>query len=255
MLWNLNYSNRNSQSYEKKISLEAKVCCMLIRGWIISRCKVTVIHVQLSFLQWQNNSQLGYSCAIWFHQGLWHTRCDLSGEWLWLEHYWHYFITKCESFAVVRLPLSNFSLPSHPPLFFSVPVPSVKCYDNITHSIQAVRDESKVFSTLNTEGRWKLVNNTIFLLDLYEEIYFLFFYIPNTETAEISNATLYVLPSQPILSLNNISICGYLITREIITVTSEPASLMRNAFVSSLGLLSESNEYAILKDILPGSKM
>ena len=198
MLWNLNYSNRNSQSYEKKISLEAKVCCMLIRGWIISRCKVTVIHVQLSSLQWQNNSQLGYSCAIWFHQGLWHTRCDLSGEWLWLEHYWHYFITKCESFAVVRLPLSNFSLPSNPPLFFSVPVLSVKCYDNITHSIQAVRDKSKVFSTLNTEGRWKLVNNTIFLLDLYEEIYFLFFYIPNTETAEISNATLYVLPSQPI---------------------------------------------------------
>ena len=142
-----------------------------------------------------------------------------------------------------------------PPLFFSVPVLSVKCYDNITHSIQAVRDESKVFSTLNTEGRWKLVNNTIFLLDLYEEIYFLFFYIPNTETAEISNATLYVLPSQPILSLNNISMCGYLFTREIITVTSEPASLMRNAFVSSLGLLLEWNEYAILKDILPGSKM
>lgn len=156
------------------------------------------------------------------------------------------------SSAVVRLPLSNFSLPSHPPLFFSVPVPSVKCYDDITHSIQAVRDKSKVFSTLNTEGRWKLVNNTIFLLDLYEEIYFIFFYIPNTKIAEISNATLYVLSWQPILSLNNISTCGYLFTREIIT---EPASLMRNAFVSSLGLLSESNEYAILKDILPGSKM
>lgn len=230
------------------------MCSFSIRGWITAQYKVTVIHVQLSFLQWQNNSQLGYSCTIWFHQGLWHTRCDLSGEWLWLEHYWHYFITKCKSSAVVRLPLSNFSLPP-PPLFFSVPVLSVKCYDNITHSIQAVRDESKVFSTLNTEGRWKLVNNTIFLLDLYEEIYFLFFYIPNTETAEISNATLYVLSLQPILSLNNISMCGYLITREIITVTSEPASLMRNAFVSSRGLLSESNEYAILKDILPGSKM
>ena len=227
---------------------------MSVRGWITAQYKVAVIHVQLSFLQWQSNSQLGYSCAIWFHQGLWHTRCDLSGEWQWLEHYWHYFITKYKSSAVVRLPLSNFSLPSHPPLFFSVPVLSVKCYDNITHSIQAVRDKSKVFSTLNTEGRWKLVNNTIFLLDLYEEIYFLFFYIPNTETAEISNATLYVLSLQPI-SLNNISICGYLFTREIITVTSEPASLMRNAFVSSLGLLSEWNEYAILKDILPGSKM
>ena len=159
------------------------------------------------------------------------------------------------SSAVVRLPLSNLSLLSHPPLFFSVPVLSVKCYDNITHSIQAVRDKSKVFSTLNTEGRWKSVNNTIFLLDLYEEIYFLFFYIPNTETVEISNATLYVFSLQPILSLNNINMCGYLFTREIITVTSEPASLMRNAFVSSLGLLSESNEYAILKDILSGSKM
>ena len=159
------------------------------------------------------------------------------------------------SSAVVRLPLSNFSLPPHPPWFFSVPVLSVKCCDNITHSIQAVRDKSKVFSTLNTEGRWKLVNNTIFLLDLYEEIYFLFFYIPNTETVEISNATLYVFSLQPILSLNNISMSGYLFTREIIAVTSEAASLMRNAFVSSLGLLSESNEYAFLKDILPGSKM
>ena len=229
---------------------------MLKRGWITAQYKVAVIHVQLSFLQWQNNSQLGYSCTIWFHQGLWHTRCDLSGEWLWLEHYWHYFITKCKSSAVVCLPLSNFSLPSHPTsLFFSVPVLSVKCYDNITHSIQAVRDKSKVFTTLNTEGRWKLVNNTIFLLDLYEEIYFIFFYIPNIETVEISNATLNVFSLQPILSLNNISMCGYLITREIITVTSEPASLMRNAFVSSLGLLSEWNEYAILKDILPGSKM
>ena len=97
------------------------------------------------------------------------------------------------SSAVVRLPLSNLSLLSHPPLFFSVPVLSVKCYDNITHSIQAVRDKSKVFSMLNTEGRWKLVNNTIFLLDLYEEMYFFFFYIPNTKIAEISNATLYVL--------------------------------------------------------------
>ena len=172
----------------------------------------------------------------------------------------HEFKAKIQSFSQklyhdlnTCVPIS----PSHPtpPLFFSVPVPSVKCYDDITHSIQAVRDESKVFSTLNTEGRWKLVNNTIFLLDLYEEIDFLFFYIPNTETAEISNATLYVLSSQPILSLNNISMCGYLFTREIIAVTSEAASLMRNAFVSSLGLLSESNEYAILKDILPGSKM
>ena len=229
---------------------------MSVRGWITAQYKVAVIHVQLSFLQWQNNSQLGYSCAIWFHQGLWHTRCDLSGEWLWLEHYWHYFITKCKSSAVVRLPLSNFSLPSHPlPLFFPVPVLSVKCYDNITHSIKVVRDKRKVCSTLNTEGRWKSVNNTIFLLYLYEEIYFLFFYIPNTETVEISNATLYVFSLQPILSLNNINMCGYLFTREIITVTSEPASLMRNAFVSSLGLLSESNEYAILKDILSGSKM
>ena len=153
----------------------------------------------------------------------------------------------------------KFLPPIPPPLFFSVPVLSVKCFDNITHSIQAVRDESKVFSTLNTEGRWKLVNNTIFLLDLYEEIYFLFFYIPNTETVEISNATLYVFSLQPILSLNNISMCGYLITREIITVTSEPASLMRNALISSLGILLEWNEYAILndghKDILSGSKM
>ena len=234
------------------------MCSFSIRGWITAQYKVTVIHVQLSFLQWQNNSQLGYSCTIWFHQGLWHTRCDLSGEWLWLEHYWHYFITKCT--WVLRLFAFHCQIsPSHPtpppPLFFSVPVLSVKCYDNITHSIQAVRDKSKVFSTLNTEGRWKLVNNTIFLLDLYEEIYFIFFYIPNTKIAEISNATLYVLSWQPILSLNNISTCGYLFTREIITVTSEPASLMRNAFVSSLGLLSESNEYAILKDILPGSKM
>lgn len=159
------------------------------------------------------------------------------------------------SSAVVRLPLSNFSLPPHPPLFFSVPVLSVKCCDNITHSIQAVRDKSKVFSMLNTEGRWKLVNNTIFLLDLYEEMYFFFLYIPITKIAEISNATLYVLSWQPILSLNNISMCGYLFTREIIAVTSEAASVMRNAFISSLGLLSESNEYAILQDILPGSKM
>ena len=196
MLWNLNYSNRNSQSYERKISLAAKVCCMLIRGWIISRCKVTVIHVQLSFLQWQNNSQLGYSCTIWFHQGLWHTRCDLSGEWLWLEHYWHYFITKCKSSAVVRLPLSNFSLP--PPLVLFSPSPFCQVFWQHNTQQKAIRDESKVFSTLNTEGRWKLVNNTIFLLDLYEEIYFLFFYIPKAETAEISNATLYVLSLQPI---------------------------------------------------------
>ena len=165
------------------------------------------------------------------------------------------FYYKMQEFCGCSPSTVKFLPPIPPPLFFSVPVLSVKCFDNITHSIQAVRDESKVFSTLNTEGRWKLVNNTIFLLDLYEEIYFIFFYIPNTKIAEISNATLYVLSWQPILSLNNISTCGYLFTREIITVTSEPASLMRNAFVSSLGLLSESNEYAILKDILPGSKM
>ena len=230
---------------------------MSVRGWITAQYKVAVIHVQLSFLQWQNNSQLGYPCTIWFHQGLWHTRCDLSGEWLWLEHYWHYFITKCT--WVLRLFAFHCQIsPFHrtpPPLVLFGPSPfcQVLWQHNTQH--KAVRDKSKVFSTLNTEGRWKSVNNTIFLLDLYEEIYFLFFYIPNTETVEISNATLYVLSLQPILSLNNISMCGYLFTREIITVTSEPASLMRNAFISSLGLLSESNEYAILKDILPGSKM
>ena len=54
---------------------------------------------------------------------------------------------------VVRLPLSNFSPPPHPPLFFSVPVLSVKCYDNITHSIQAVRDKSKVFFCVEHRGK------------------------------------------------------------------------------------------------------
>ena len=121
---------------------------MSIRGWITAQHKVAVIHVQLSFLQWQNNSQLGYPCTIWFHQGLWHTRCDLSGEWLWLEHYWHYFITKCT--WVLRLfafhcQISPFHRTPPPPLFFSVPVLSVKCYDNITHSIRQSGIKVKFF--------------------------------------------------------------------------------------------------------------
>ena len=136
MLWNLNYSNRNSQSYERTISLADKVCSMSVRGWITAQYKVAVIHVQLSFLQWQNNSQLGYSCAIWFHQGLWHTRCDLSGEWLWLEHYWHYFITKCT--WVLRLFAFHCQIyPSHPTalvLFSPSPFCQVLWQHNTQHT-------------------------------------------------------------------------------------------------------------------------
>ena len=151
---------------------------------------------------------------------------------------------------VVRLPLSNFSPPPHPPLFFSVPVLSVKCYDNITHSIQAVRDKSKVFFCVEHRGKVEVSqqHNLPFGSIRRNRFPFLLY-------SQHRNSGDLLRTYQPILSLNNISMCGYLFTREIITVTSEPASLMRNAFVSSLGLLSESNEYAILKDILPGSKM
>ena len=83
------------------------------------------------------------------------------------------------SSAVVRLPLSNFSLPSHPLLFFSVPVLSVKCYDNITHSLQAVRDKSKVFFCVEHRGKVEIsqqhnlsfgsIRRNIFPLLLYSQ--------------------------------------------------------------------------------------
>ena len=131
------------------------------------------------------------------------------------------FYYKMQEFCSCSPSTVKFLPPTPPPLVLFSPSPFCQVFWQHNTQQKAIRDESKVFSTLNTEGRWKLVNNTIFLLDLYEEIYFLFFYIPKAETAEISNATLYVLSLQPILSLNNISMCGYLFTQEIITVTSE----------------------------------